>query len=210
MKSQRQLQVGENIKRVMSEIFIRDDVSSSLRTQITILQADVSPDVRSVKFFVSFFGNDVMHEKIVVKLNERASYFRYQLAKKIFLRFTPEVSFVLDKTEKYASGIEALISKESEVFIAENLLPKIEEKIEEVSQKTVKKASTKKVATKKVVAKKSPVKKIPAKKAVTKKASTKKTVTKEASVKKTTTKEAPVKKIATKKVTAKKVVKRKS
>ncbi len=115
-KSQRQLQIGENIKRIMSEIFMREDILAVPNTQIVVREADVSPDAKSVKIFVSLFGNDSIHEKIVAQLNKVNAHFRYQLAKKITLRFTPEISFVLDKAEKYASEIEALINKEAQAL----------------------------------------------------------------------------------------------
>ena len=52
MKSQRQLQIGENIKRIMSEIFLQEDFSVMMNNVITILEADVSPDAKNVKIFV--------------------------------------------------------------------------------------------------------------------------------------------------------------
>ena len=55
MKSQRQLQIGENIKRIMSEIFLQEDFSVIMNNVITILEADVSPDAKNVKIFFDIF-----------------------------------------------------------------------------------------------------------------------------------------------------------
>ncbi len=116
MKSQRQLQIGENIKRIMSEIFLRDDILTVPGSLITVLEADVSPDAKNVKIFIDIFGNDAMHEKIVEKLNEAAPHFRYQLAKKITLRIVPEIIFLLDKTQKNAMSLEDLIAEEARKY----------------------------------------------------------------------------------------------
>lgn len=116
MKSQRQLQIGENIKRIMSDIFLRDDILTVPGTLITILEADVSPDAKNVKIFIDIFGNEKMHEKIVEKLNEAAPHFRYQMAKKITLRVVPEIIFILDKTQKNAMNLEALIEDEARKY----------------------------------------------------------------------------------------------
>ncbi len=113
MKSQRQLQIGENIKRTMSEIFLRDDILTVPGSYITILEADVSPDTKNVKIYIDIFGNDQIHGKIVDKLNEMAPHFRYELAKRIVLRVVPEISFILDKTQDKALGLEALIASEA-------------------------------------------------------------------------------------------------
>lgn len=116
MKSQRQLQIGENIKRIMSEIFLRDDILSVPGSLITVLEADVSPDAKNVRIYIDIFGNELMHEKIVQKLNEAAPHFRYQMAKKITLRIVPEILFVLDKTQSRAMSLEALIENEGKKY----------------------------------------------------------------------------------------------
>lgn len=118
MKSQRQLQIGENIKRNMSEIFLREDILTVPGSYITILEADVSPDAKNVKIFIDIFGNEEVHQKIVDKLNDMVPFFRHQLAKRVTLRVVPEIIFVLDKTEQNASSIEALIDKEAKKFSA--------------------------------------------------------------------------------------------
>ena len=97
MKSQRQLQIGETIKRVISEIFLRDDILTIPGSYITILEADVSPDAKNARIYIDIFGNESMHEKIVEKLNDKVPYFRYQMAKKVALRMVPEIVFTLDK-----------------------------------------------------------------------------------------------------------------
>lgn len=116
MKSQRQLQIGENIKRNLSEVFSRDDILTVPGSFITILEADVSPDAKNVKIFIDIFGNEPMHKKIVEKLNELAPHFRYQLAKRITTRAVPELKFVLDKTQDKAMKLEDLIVAEAKKF----------------------------------------------------------------------------------------------
>jgi len=116
MKSQRQLQIGENIKRVMSDIFLRDDILSVPGSYITILEADVSPDAKNVKIFIDIFGNDESHDKIVDALNKAVPHFRHQLAKKVVLRVVPEIKFILDKTGRNAMKMDDLIEGEARKY----------------------------------------------------------------------------------------------
>lgn len=109
MKSKKQLQLGETIKRAMSEIFLRDDVLSLKGSYVTILEADASPDLKNVRIFIDIFGNEKEHDKIINKLNEIAPHFRYELAKKLAVRMMPEISFILDKTQAHVSRIEELL-----------------------------------------------------------------------------------------------------
>ncbi len=127
MKSQRQLQIGETIKRVISEIFVRDDILTVPGSYITILEASVSPDAKNVRIYIDIFGNEPVHEKIVKKLNEMAPHFRYKMAQKINLRTVPEITFVLDKTERKAIDLETVIADEAskyEAFLAQKKTPR--------------------------------------------------------------------------------------
>ncbi len=112
MKSQRQLQIGENIKRIISEIFLRGDVLSFPGSILTVLEADVSPDAKNIRIYLDIFGNEKMHEQIVKSLNKAAPHFRYQMAKRITLRAVPEIIFILDKTEQKALNLEVILDAE--------------------------------------------------------------------------------------------------
>ncbi|MFM7557176.1 MAG: 30S ribosome-binding factor RbfA, partial [Alphaproteobacteria bacterium] len=114
MKSQRQLQIAENIKRTMSEIFLREDYSVIMNNVITVLQADVSPDAKNVKIFIDICGDSSKHSQILEKINENTPNFRYLLAQKIDLRFIPEITFLQDKNINNSLIIESLINQEKQ------------------------------------------------------------------------------------------------
>jgi len=114
MKSQRQLQIAENIKRIMSEIFIREDYSVIMNNIITVLQADVSPDAKNVKIFIDICGDASKHSQILEKINENTPNFRYLLAQKIDLRFIPEITFLQDKNINNSLIIESIINQEKQ------------------------------------------------------------------------------------------------
>lgn len=123
MKSQRQLQIGENIKRLMSEILMREDFLFVNNNVITILEADVSPDAKNVKIYVDIFGDDSKKQITFDKLSSRTLHFRFELAKKIKLRVMPEINFVLDKTNDNASIIENIIAHETKSYQDTTSLP---------------------------------------------------------------------------------------
>ena len=137
MKSQRQLQVGENVKRTMSDIFLRDDILSVPGSYITILEADISPDIKNAKIYIDIFGNEKIHDKIIDKLNEAAPHFRHLLAKRMTTRVVPEITFILDKTAKNVLNIESLLAEEGKRY------QKIESK-EKKKSPSAKKPSAKK------------------------------------------------------------------
>jgi ribosome-binding factor A len=116
-KSQRQLQIGENIKRNMADIFIRDGLSNIAGSLISIVEADVSPDMKNVKIYIDIFGGDQkIHQKIIKDLNQAVGHFRYELAKRISLRVVPEIIFIIDETQERAKKIAELINNEQKKY----------------------------------------------------------------------------------------------
>ena len=114
-KSQRQLQIGEQIKRILAEIFLQDGVLSTKNGHITILQADISPDAKNAKIFINVFGG-VDGKKIIDDLKQISPYLRSKLANKINLRYTPELTFILDDTSKAVGRLEDLLNEEAKKF----------------------------------------------------------------------------------------------
>ena len=60
-KSQRQLQMGENLKRILAEIFLKNNYSSINGNITTILEVSMSPDLKNARVFIDVFGNNATH-----------------------------------------------------------------------------------------------------------------------------------------------------
>ena len=114
-KSQRQLQIGEQIKRILAEIFLQESALTIKNGYITILQADISPDAKNAKIFIDIFG-EADRKKILQDLKQIAPFLRSKLANKINLRYTPELTFLLDETFREANRIDDLLSQEAKKF----------------------------------------------------------------------------------------------
>lgn len=112
--SQRQLRVGEEIRHVLADIFIRQDFgfpSDVLKgLSITVTEVDVAPDLRNATAYVSpLGGGDIV--AVLKELNKHAPLFNHALAKKIILKFTPKLKFSGDNRFDYAEKIEGLLKK---------------------------------------------------------------------------------------------------
>ena len=111
-KSQKQLQVGEQIKREIANIFLRNDIFKDSNFKVTVCEADISPDLKNVKIFLSVFGN-IAEEKMVKELNDNNYYFRKKLLQSLKLNNIPQIKFFLDKSSQSALDIESKIYEES-------------------------------------------------------------------------------------------------
>lgn len=95
--SQRQLRVGEVIRRALSEVLARGDVHDPDlgRVSITVSEVRASPDLRQATAYVLPLGG-VDTEVVVKALNRNRAELRRQVTGRIDLRFSPELAFRAD------------------------------------------------------------------------------------------------------------------
>ena len=119
MKSQRQLQVAEEIRRNIAEIFIENDIFQNPNIHTTIRQVDVSADIKNAKIQLEIFTEkkedkiNGKEQKIIDQLNQSIIFFKKQLSRKIKLKYIPKISFILDKSNISSLKINQLIDQES-------------------------------------------------------------------------------------------------
>ncbi len=97
--SQRQLRVGELMRRTLSEVLARGDVHDPElnRLSITVGEVRSSPDLKVATAFVLPLGGQGQDE-VIALLNRNKAELRRMLGKKLALKFTPELRFRLDDT----------------------------------------------------------------------------------------------------------------
>ncbi|MEM1421411.1 MAG: 30S ribosome-binding factor RbfA [Pseudomonadota bacterium] len=97
--SQRQLKVGENIRRALSDILMRGDLwdPDLARTPITVSEVRTSPDLRHATAFVLPLGGDGA-EEMLAALKRNAGELRRQVTRSVTLKYSPELHFVLDES----------------------------------------------------------------------------------------------------------------
>lgn len=108
--SQRQLRVGQEIKRIIAaEIdFGRVRNLEGIDVLVTIMEARVSPDLKYADvFFVT--SNSQKEDEVQNGLQLAANHFRKVIASKTALRYVPEIRFFIDDTMAEADKIEKLL-----------------------------------------------------------------------------------------------------
>ncbi len=80
---------------------------------ISIMNADVSADLKFAKVYYSVYGE--CDEKELAKgLKSAVPFFRSQLAQRLNLRITPDITFIRDEGVKHGADISALLKQISE------------------------------------------------------------------------------------------------
>ena len=97
--SQRQLRVGETIRRALSDVLARGDVHDPElnRMSITVGEVRASPDLKIATAYVLPLGGNGQED--VLKLLARTKgELRRLMAKKLVLKYAPDLRFQLDET----------------------------------------------------------------------------------------------------------------
>ncbi len=76
---------------------------------VTVTEVRVTPDLKQARIFVSIMGDESEHASTVKGLTAAAGYVRHELSERLGLRRSPEVQFVLDRSEEYGQHIEELL-----------------------------------------------------------------------------------------------------
>ncbi len=114
MPSQRQLRVGEQIRHVLADIFMRGElyIEGLRETSITVSLVKVGPDLRNATAYVTPLAG-VNAEETVRALNTGAPLIRKMMNKEITIKFSPKLYFKLDKSFEHAAHINALLKDEN-------------------------------------------------------------------------------------------------
>ena len=110
--SQRQLRAGELIRHALVEILQREDLREPglAGVSITVTEVRPSPDLRQATVFCLPLGGG--HEsEVVAALNHAAPYLRGLLGKRIDMKFTPSLKFLVDKSFAEARRIDELLAR---------------------------------------------------------------------------------------------------
>ena len=110
MRSVRLLKVGEQVRHVLSELLLRQEVHDDVLTahSVSVTEVRMSPDLRHATVFVKpLLGED---EEVVLKaLRTNIAFFQRELAGRLKLRFAAKLKFLGDESFDEAARIEALL-----------------------------------------------------------------------------------------------------
>ncbi|MDA0222204.1 MAG: 30S ribosome-binding factor RbfA [Rhodobacterales bacterium] len=111
---QRQLRVGELIRRVLSEVLARGDLYDPeiAHVSITVGEVRASNDLKSATVHVMPLGG-LNTDIVVAALNRNKVELRRHLNRNIELKFSPELTFVPDLTFDQIDETRRLFSQET-------------------------------------------------------------------------------------------------
>ena len=111
MPKYRRNRINESVTEEVSAILREVKDPRVAGAMLTITGSDVTADLKFAKIFYSVYGEFTEEEEKELKKGLRSvSYFiRSQLAQRLNLRITPELSFVRDNGVKHGADIAAIL-----------------------------------------------------------------------------------------------------
>lgn len=103
--------VNGEVQKVLAEIIRGELKDPRINPMTTVMAVEVAPDLKSCKAFISVLGDAQSQEDTLKGLNSAMGYIRTQLAKKINLRNTPEIKFIMDQSVEYGINMSKLIDE---------------------------------------------------------------------------------------------------
>ena len=111
--SQRQLKVGEVIRRTLSEILARDEIHDAAlnRISITVSEVTTSPDLQIATVYVMPLGGN-LYDETIAALARNKGQMRSIVGRRAGLKFAPDLRFRIDETFDRIDSTRLLFDRE--------------------------------------------------------------------------------------------------
>ncbi|MFO1136149.1 MAG: 30S ribosome-binding factor RbfA [Rhodoblastus sp.] len=111
--SQRMLRVAELVRHACAEVLSRGEINDPvLETHVvTVPRVKMSPDLKLATLFVMPLGGKDAKD-VIKALDRHRAFLRGEIARKINLKFAPDVRFKVDDSFDNAAKIDALLNSD--------------------------------------------------------------------------------------------------
>jgi len=103
--------INSIIQQEISDLLRKQINDPRLTTLISITKVATSPDLRNAKVFISTLGDKVNKDEILQGFTAASGFLRRQLANRLELKHTPELSFHLDDSIERGAEVLKLIEQ---------------------------------------------------------------------------------------------------
>lgn len=97
--SQRQLRVGELIRRSLTDVLLRGDLHDEALagTSIIVSEARATPDLKKVTAYISTLNGE-NEDEVLAALKRSAKHLRHEVMQGLNLKFAPALIFEIDRS----------------------------------------------------------------------------------------------------------------
>ena len=103
--------INMEVQRELSEIIRSGIKAPRIHPMTSVVAVEVTPDLKYCKAYISVLGDEEAAKATVEGLRSASSYVRRELARRVNLRNTPEIKFILDQSIEYGVNMSKLIDE---------------------------------------------------------------------------------------------------
>ncbi|WP_077609201.1 30S ribosome-binding factor RbfA [Clostridium sp. Marseille-P2415] len=103
--------INMEVQRELSEIIRLEIKDPRIHPMTTVVSAQVTPDLKYCKAYISVLGDEEAGKATIEGLKSAEGYIRRELARRVNLRNTPEIKFILDQSIEYGVNMSKLIDE---------------------------------------------------------------------------------------------------
>lgn len=100
--------IDEELKREISNIINYELKNPKITGLISVTKTKITPDLKYAKVYVSILNSKNIKDTFA-NLKKSSGFIRTEIAKRINLRVTPELVFVLDDSMEYGAKIDQIL-----------------------------------------------------------------------------------------------------
>ena len=105
----RMIRINDEIKKELSEIIRADLKDPRVGVITSVIKTETTTDLRYCKVYVSVLGDDDKKQEVMSVLKGASGFMRSLIARRINLRITPELHFILDDSLDYSFKIDKIL-----------------------------------------------------------------------------------------------------
>ncbi|MCR5117872.1 MAG: 30S ribosome-binding factor RbfA [Lachnospiraceae bacterium] len=104
------IRINEEVYRELANLLRGDEIKDPRISQFTsVVAVEVAPDLKTCKAYISVLGDAEAVKSTYQGLKSAEGFIRTQLAKRINLRNTPAITFIMDQSIEYGVNMTKLI-----------------------------------------------------------------------------------------------------
>ena len=109
--SMKNTRINGEVQRVLAEV-IRGEIKDPRISPLTsVVSVEVAPDLKTCKAWISVYGDEEAQKATLEGLRSAEGFIRKELARRINLRNTPEIRFIVDQSIAYGVNMSKLIDE---------------------------------------------------------------------------------------------------
>ena len=103
--------INSEVQKELSLLISQEVKDPRIAPMTSVVSVEVTPDLKYCKAYISVLGDEEARKNTYLGLKNATPFMRRELARRVDLRITPELTFVMDQSIEYGVTMSKLIDE---------------------------------------------------------------------------------------------------